>query len=148
MINEKLVMSYPKLLIGCCLMLQGLISGCQTQNTIIQDLNRLPPPEASTLETGILQRVDGYKGDLLGAEVVSVNPAENDTLQVIELSIPVDPEIVDQITVLGPSGQLLELDEPIEIFPNREKGSVGIILTLPKKKKPGFIIKLIDLPDD
>lgn len=129
-------------------MLQGLISGCQTQNTIIQDLNKLPPPDAPTLETAILQRVDGYKGDLLGAEVVSINPAENDALEVIKLSVPIDPEVVDQVTVMGPSGQLLELDEPIEISPNRDGSSVGIILTLPKKKKPGFIIKLIDLPDD
>ena len=129
-------------------MLQGLTSGCQTQNTIIQDLNKLPPPDAPTLETGILQRVDGYKGDLLGAEVVSIDPAENDALEVIRLNVPIDPDVVDQISVVGPSGQLLELDEPIEIFPNQEKSSVGIILTLPKKKKPGFIIKLIDLPDD
>jgi hypothetical protein len=141
-------MSYPKLLIGCYLMLQGLISGCQAQNTIIQDVNKLPPPEAATLETAILQRVDGYKGDLLGAEVVSINPAENDALEVIELSVPIDPEIVDQITVVGPSGQLLELGEPIEISPDQEKGGVEIILTLPKQKKMGFRIKLIDLPDD
>jgi len=141
-------MSYPTLLIGCCLMLQGLISGCQAQNTIIQDVNELPPAEAPTLETGILQRVDGYKGDLLGAEVISITPAENDALEVIELSVPIDPEVVDQVTVVGPSGQLLELGEPIEISPNQEKSSVGIILTLPKKKKLGFKIKLIDLPDD
>ncbi len=142
------MLSYPKLLIGCYLMLQGLISGCQTQNTIIQDLNKLPPPEAPTLETGILQGVDGYKGDLLGAEVVSINQGENDAFEVIELSVPIDPEVVDQVTVVSPSGQLLEIDEPIEISPNWKKSSVGIILTLPKKKKPGFIIKLIDLPDD
>ena len=129
-------------------MLQGLISGCQTQNTIIQDLNKLPPPDAPTLETAILQRVDGYKGDLLGAEVVSIDPAKNDALEVIELSVPIDPEVVDQVTVMGPSGQLLELDEPIEISPNPDGSSVGIILTLPKKNRPGFIIKLIDLPDD
>ena len=141
-------MSYPKLLIGCCLMLQGLISGCQAQNTIIQDVNELPPEEAPTLETGILQRVEGYKGDLLGAEVISITLAENDALEVIELSVPIDPEVVDQVTVVGPSGQLLELGEPIEISPNQEKSSVGIILTLPKKKKLGFKIKLIDLPDD
>lgn len=141
-------MSCPRLLIGCCLMLQGLISGCQAQNSIIQDVNKLPPTEAPTLETDIIQRVDGYKGGVLGAEVVSITPAENDSLEVIELSIPVDPEVVDQVTVVGPQGQLLELDEPIEISPNQEKGSVSIILTLPKKKKLGFKIKLIDLPDD
>ena len=142
------MLSYPKLLIGCYLMLLGLISGCQTQNTIIQDQNKLPPPDAPTLETGILQRIDGYKGDLLGAEVVSINPAENKALEVIKLNVPIDPEVVDQITVVGPSGQLLELDEPIEISPNPDGSSVGIILTLPKKNRPGFIIKLIDLPDD
>lgn len=141
-------MSCPRLLIGCCLMLQGLISGCQAQNAIIQDVNKLPPTEAPTLETDIIQRVDGYKGGVLGAEVVSITPAENDSLEVIELSIPVDPEVVDQVTVVGPQGQLLELDEPIEISPDQEKGSVNIILTLPKKKKLGFKIKLIDLPDD
>ena len=141
-------MSYPKLLIGCCLMLQGMISGCQVQNTIIQDVNKLPPPEAPTLETAILQRIDGYKGDVLGAEIVSITPGENDALHVIELSVPIDPEIVDQVTVIDPSGQLLDIGEPIEISPDQEKGGVGIILTLPKKKKIGFKIKLIDLPDD
>lgn len=127
-------MSYPKLLIACCLMLQGLISGCQAQNTIIQDVNELPPEGVPKLETVILQRVEGYKGDLLGAEVISITSAENDALEVIELSVPIDPEVVDQVTVVGPSGQLLELGEPIEISPNQEKSSAGIILTLPKKR--------------
>lgn len=127
-------MSYPKLLIGCCLMLQGLISGCQAQNTIIQDVNELPPEGVPKLETVILQRVEGYKGDLLGAEVISITSAENDALEVIELSVPIDPEVVDQVSVVGPSGQLLELGEPIEISPNQEKSSAGIILTLPKKR--------------
>ena len=129
-------------------MLQGLISGCQTQNTIIQDLNKLPPPDALTLETGILQRVEGFKGDLLGAEIVSINPAENDAFEVINLSVPVDPEVVDQVTVVDPSGRLLELGEPIEISPNQDRSSVGIVLALPKRNRPGFIIRLIDLPDD
>lgn len=127
-------MPYPKLLIGCCLMLQGLISGCQAQNTIIQDVNELPPEGVPKLETVILQRVEGYKGDLLGAEVISITSAENDALEVIELSVPIDPEVVDQVSVVGPSGQLLELGEPIEISPNQEKSSAGIILTLPKKR--------------
>ncbi|NCF37813.1 MAG: hypothetical protein GWP56_15765 [Gammaproteobacteria bacterium] len=127
-------MSYPKLLIACCLMLQGLISGCQAQNTIIQDVNELPPEGVPKLETVILQRVEGYKGDLLGAEVISITSAENDALEVIELSVPIDPEVVDQVSVVGPSGQLLELGEPIEISPNQEKSSAGIILTLPKKR--------------
>jgi hypothetical protein len=129
-------------------MLQGLNSGCQARNKIIQDLNKLPPPEAPTPETGIIQSVDGYNGDVLGAEVVSINPAENDAVEVIKLSVPIDPEVVDQVTVVGPSGQLLEPDEPIEITPNQEERSLGIILTLPKKKKLSFQIKLIDLPDD
>ena len=141
-------MSYPKLLIGYCLIFQGIISGCQAQNTIIQNVNELPPPGTPTLETGILQRVDGYKGDVLGAEVVSVIAGENGASDVIELSIPIDPELADQVTVLGPSGQLLELDEPIEISPDQERSGVEIILKLPKKKKTGFRIKLIDLPDD
>jgi hypothetical protein len=115
-------------------MLQGLISGCQAQNTIIQDVNELPPEGVPKLETVILQRVEGYKGDLLGAEVISITSAENDALEVIELSVPIDPEVVDQVTVVGPSGQLLELGEPIEISPNQEKSSAGIILTLPKKR--------------
>lgn len=127
-------MSYPKLLIACCLMLQGLISGCQAQNTIIQDVNELPPEGVPKLETVILQRVEGYKGDLLGAEVISITSAETDALEVIELSVPIDPEVVDQVSVVGPSGQLLELGEPIEISPNQEKSSAGIILTLPKKR--------------
>lgn len=141
-------MSCSKLLIGCCLMLQGLISVCQAQQTIIQDVNELPPPEAPLLETGLMQWVEGYKGDLLGAEVVSITPAENDAFEVIEISIPIDPEIVDQVTLVGPSGQLLELDAPIEISPDQQNDNVGITLTLSKKKKLGFKIKLIDLPDD
>ncbi|UCH40903.1 MAG: hypothetical protein JSU67_04225 [Gammaproteobacteria bacterium] len=141
-------MSLSKLLIGCCLMLQGFISTCQAQNTILQEANEQPPPEAPTLETDIIQRIDGYKGDVLGAEVVSITPAENDAFEVIEISIPIDPEIVDQVTVVGPSGQLLELGQPIEISPDQEKDIVGITLTLSKKKKLGFQIKLIDLPDE
>lgn len=134
--------------LGWSLSLQVFVFGCQAQAPVIQPQNQLPPAQAEILETGVIEGVPGFRGDELGAEVLSVSEAEDERLRVIELSIPVDPERVDQVSVVGPSGQLLDIRRPIEISADPENNKVGITLTLSKQRSLGFRIQLIDLPEE
>jgi len=95
-----------------------------------------------------LKNVTGYEGDVLGAEVVSVSPGSTNASEVIEIRVPVDPELADRITVITPAGKKVKLDKPMELSLDHENNQVGIILRLPKKNGLGFKIRLIDLPDE
>ena len=128
-----------------CLALAMLLAGCQAQRPRIQNENELPPPLAETVETSLLRPVPGYTGDALGAEVVGVS--EDEDLQIIELSIPIDPEQVDRVTVTGTDGRPLEIRRPIEIMADPENNKVGITIPLSKKRNLGFRVQLIDLPE-
>jgi hypothetical protein len=103
--------------------------------------------DARVVETGVLQSVPGFTGDVLGAEVIAITPGENDT-QVIDIVIPVDPDKVDRIRVMTADGKPLKQKEAVEFSRDHENGELGITLKLNKKQKLGFKFKLIDLPDD
>ena len=105
------------------------------------------PAGARVVETGILQNLSGFTGDVLGAEVIAVTP-EADGTQVIDIVIPVNPDEVDQVRVLTPDGRPLKQQKQVEFIRDHENGEVGIILKLPKKDRLGFKFKLIDLPDE
>lgn len=141
-------MSKLGLIIGCSLFLQGVGANCMAQSSNVSGNDELSSPDAKTVETGVLQNVIGYRGDVLGAEVISIYASEDDLSQIIELSIPVDPDLADRVSVVSPSGRRIELESPPEISRDDENNEVSIILKRSKKTRLGFKIRLIDLPDE
>jgi len=141
-------MSKFGLIIGCSLFLQGVATNCMAQSSNVSGNDELSSPDVKTLETGVLQNVIGYRGDVLGAEVISVFASEDDLWEIIELSIPIDPNLADRVSVVSPSGTRIELEQPPEISRDDENNKVGIILKRSKKTRLGFKIRLIDLPDE
>lgn len=133
---------------ACCLLLQGIVTTCLAQGTPDSQQNEFSLPSVNALETGILLNVIGYQGDVLGAEVISVTTAADNSSEIIEISVPVDPELSDRVKVVTPSGQPVKLDSPLEISRDHENDKVGITLRLSKKYNLGFRIRLIDLPDE
>jgi len=133
---------------SCCLLLQSMTMACMAQDTVNSQQNQLLLPGVEVYETGVLQNIFGYQGDVLGAEVTSVTATADNTSEVIEISVPVDPELVDRVKVVTPSGKPVKLDSPLEISRDPENDKVGITLRLSKKYDLGFKIRLIDLPDD
>ncbi len=106
------------------------------------------PPGITTLDTGYLEATPGYTGSVLGAEVIGVSDLSAEELQIIEVSIPVDPDQVDEVRIISPSGSTLKQQRQAEILRDYENNNVGIKLYLPQQQKWGFKLKLIDKPED
>jgi len=137
-----------RVVFGFYLLFQSVFTSCLAQAANESQQNELSISENGTLETGVLQNIVGFEGNLLGAEIISVVADENSNLEKIEISVPVDPELVDKVIVKSASGVKVKLEEPADIYRDHENNKVGIILALPKKAKIGFKIMLIDLPDE
>jgi hypothetical protein len=73
-----------------CLLVYGIVTTSMAQETINSDLNKPLPPGTVVFETVLLKNTIGYRGDVLGAEVISVETAVNDKFELIEVSIPLD----------------------------------------------------------
>ena len=137
-----------RLVTGFGLLLMGMFAPCIAQETIKSEANEASLANVKVLETGLLRSDTGYQGDVLGAEIISVTTTDDGLAELIEISIPIDPELADRISVISPSGQRIKLKNPMDISLDHENDKVGIILKLPGKSKMGFKIKLIDVPDE
>jgi len=133
---------------GFSLLLMGMFAPSMAQETIEMETNETSLPDVKVLETGLLKNVAGHQGDVLGAEVTSVTITDDGRSELIEVSIPVDPELADRVSVESLSGQPIKLKKPLEISRDYENNNVGIILKLPGKSKMGFKIRLTDVPDE
>jgi len=107
-----------------------------------------PPPGITTLDTGYLESTPGYTGSVLGTKIIGVSDLSAEELQIIEVSIPVDPDQVDEVQIISPSGSTLKQQRQAEILRDYENNNVGIKLYLPRQQKWGFKLKLIDKPED
>ena len=134
---------FISVLIG--LLLQGCAGSMQPRSTYI------PPPgsaptEKGSLDTGQLEPTVGYKGDQLGAEVVNTEVLGD--MQSIEINVPIQPDLVDQIQVLTESGEPIPLSREAQIINNYETNNVGITVQVPKSESLGLRFRLIDHSDD
>ncbi len=107
------------------------------------EVQATPPPEPALLETGLLEATPGYVGDVLGAEVESTSSSGAQT-DVIVISIPINPDQVDEVRVISPVGKVIKQSRPAEIERDYEHNNVGIRLYLPKQKKWEFKLRLVD----
>ena len=127
------------------LLLQGCSSSMQPRSTYI------PPPgaaptEKGSLDTGLLEPTVGYKGDQLGAEVI--NSEVSGDMQSIEINVPIQPDLVDQVQVITESGEPIPLSREAQIINNYETNNVGITVQVPKSENLGLRFRLIDHADD
>ena len=106
-------------------------------------------PYNSVIETDYLEARTGYIGKVLGAEIEKVTANENQDMQIIEINLPIDPDIeeIDSVKVFARSGKPIPQDETAKVFNDYENNNVGIKLYLPKQKNLVFKLKLIDESD-
>lgn len=121
----------------------GILSGCST----ISEDNVSEAKQLTQIETGYLQNKIGYVGDVLNAEVTNIEYLPEQQLQVIEIHVPVDPDQVDKIEVISPSGEIIKQDRTAKILSDYENKDVGLKLYFPKQKNWSFKLKLIDEAD-
>ena len=127
------------------LLLQGCASNMEPRSRYT------PPPgaapmENSSLDTGQLEPTVGHKGDQLGAEIISAD--DSGELRSVEINVPIQPDLVDQVQVLTSQGEPMPLSREARIVHNYETNNVGISVQVPKSENLGFRLKLIDHPDD
>ncbi len=132
-------------LIAICLLLAGCASQLQPKSAY------LPPPGAAVMEnnaldTSYLKPVAGHRGDQLGAEVVSAETLGDELL--IEILVPIDPDLVDQVQVTSEASGSVVLTREARIVQNYESNNVGITIRIPKSENMGFRLKLVDHPDN
>ena len=127
------------------LLLQGCTGSLEPRSTYIPQAGA-PPMEKGSLDTGKLEPTVGYKEDQLGAEVVDTEVL-GDTRSV-EIIVPIQPDLVDQIQVLTESGEPIPLSRDAQIIHNYETNNVGIIIRVPTDEKMGIRFRLIDHADD
>jgi hypothetical protein len=134
---------FISVLIG--LLLQGCAGSMEPRSTYI------PPPgaaptESGSLDTGKLEPTVGYKEDQLGAEVVNTEVLGD--MRSVEINVPIQPDLVDQVQVLTESGELIPLSRDAQIIHNYETNNVGITIRVPTDEKMGIRFRLIDHADD
>ena len=125
-----------------------LLGGCAGGTTPSYDYS--PPPGSSQneiriIDTSDLQGTPGYKGDKVGAEVVSTEVDGDE--QSYEVIVPVHPDKVDDVEVVSPTGEPVPLSRDAQIIHNYETNDVGIRFEAPKNEKFDFRLKLIDHED-
>ena len=101
---------------------------------------------ASVIETGYLYTEPGDVGDLIGAEVTSVD-SEGQEETFVQVLVPVGPEKVDRIEIYDLSGNKIPQMSQPDLLRDYPDDRVGVKLHM--KKKPGFEfrLRLIDIPD-
>ena len=137
---------------GFAVLLIMLIHGCAVGTgssiTNSESQNNLLPSMATGLDTGYLQATPGFKGDVIGAKVESVDTSPDGQFDTIAISVPLDPQQVDQVQVISGSGKIIKQPSAVEVVRDYENNKVEIRFLLSKQNNFGFKLKLIDLPDD
>lgn len=128
-----------------CVLLQACASGMEPRSTYS------PPPgsapvEDGAVDTGPLEATPGYREDELGAEIIRYE--DRDEYQIIELKVPIEPDQVDQVEVMTPSGEMIPQSRQAQIVHDYETDNVGIKIHVPKSENMGFRLKLIDHADE
>jgi len=130
----------------CCLLLAGCASSLKPSNTYKRPAGAAPP-EYNTVETGELGATTGLRDDGTGAEVISSETVGEE--QSIEVTVPIEPDQVDEVRILSPSGEPVELSREAEIIHKYETNDVGIRFQVPKNNTNiRFQLQLMDTRED
>ena len=114
-----------------------ILSACATPE-------KSAPPPPKVYRTGMLKAVPGSTGDVFGSEVERVRILSDETMQAVEVSIPVPPDKIDQVEVISSSGnEVIQLREA-EIEPSVNADGTDVTVYLPRNRKLQFRLRLID----
>lgn len=104
-------------------------------------------PSLSTIETDVLQAKPAYTGKVLGAKIEQVTIDEQDQIQIIDISVAINPDKVNHIQVLSPSGDIVKQDRTAQILRDYENNNVGIKIFIPKQQNWVFKLRLMENPE-
>ncbi len=106
-----------------------------------------PPPLPNAIESGELRAEPGFVGDRLGVRILGVTDLADESLQAVDLDVPLDSDRIDRVEIVSPRGQPIEQPKEAEIKSVPGPENAGIRIYLPNRKGLEFRIKLIDDPD-
>ena len=133
------------LAMSACLLLQACAGGLEPESNYTPPRGSAPLEEKS-VDTGQLEATPGHREDTLGTEIIRYE--KYDEYQTIELNVPIEPDEVDQVEVMTPSGEVIPQSRQAQIVHDYETNNVGIKLHLPNTENTGFRLKLIDHAED
>jgi len=134
-------MTFPRL-ISLSLLSCFVLSSCSSGKTFSSD--PIPAPPNTSLDTDILKARPGYKGKILGASVEESKIGPAGEIQAIKINLPIDPDQVDKVEVISPTGETIKQRRAAEILRNYESDNVGVTIFLSKDKNWEFKLRLID----
>ncbi len=114
-----------------------LLSACAT-------VEKSAPAPPKVYRTGTMKAVTGSTGDVFGSEVERISILSDDTIQAIDISVPIPPEQIDQVEVISASGNEVEQLREAEIRASDGSAGTDITVYLPRNRKLQFRLKLID----
>ena len=114
--------------IGLFFLLSSVQLGCS--------LNQ-PAPE----KTGLLQPVEGYTGELIGAEVTSISPMPDNNMVEIVVSVPQPLDDVETVNIVNKEGKTIKPAKSFEFSKDADGESNGVIIYLEKSRRLPFRLK-------
>ena len=117
-----------KVLIYLLLLLNSIQLGCS--------LNR-PAPK----KTGLLQPVEGYTGELIGAEVTSVSPVPDNNMVEIVVSVPQPLDDIETVNIVNKEGKKIKSAKSFEFSKDADGEPNGVIIYLEKSRRLPFRLK-------
>ncbi len=101
-----------------------------------------------SVESSWLSVVQGFKGERLGAEIVSVFNEREGDMRKVRISIPrAEEKEIEEVLVIGRRGDVdytIKLDQPVEVIKDFENGKSGIVIHLGEKAPFKLLINYIE----
>ncbi len=101
-----------------------------------------------SVESSWLSVAQGFKGERLGAEVVSVFKEKGGYMRKVHISIPrEEKKEIEEVLVIGRRGDVdytIKLDQPVEVIRDFENGRSGIVIHLGEKAPFKLLINYIE----
>ena len=117
-----------KVLIYLLLLLNSIQLGCS--------LTRSAPEK-----TGLLQPVEGYTGELIGAEVTSVSPVPDNNMVEIVVSVAQPLDDVETVNIVNKEGKKIKPAKSFEFSKDADGEPNGVIIYLEKSRRLPFRLK-------
>ena len=94
-----------------------------------------------TEKTGLLQPVEGYTGELIGAEVTSVSPMPDNNMVEIIVSVPQPLDDIETVNIVNKEGKKIKSAKSFEFSKDADGESNGVIIYLEKSRRLPFRLK-------
>ena len=92
-------------------------------------------------KTAMLKPIEGYTGELIGAEVTQVNPMPDENMVEIVVEVPQDLNDVESVNIVDQQDKKVETAKSFEFSKDADGEPNGVIIYLKKSRRLPFRLK-------